>query len=422
IVIIQLDDMRAADWSYLRKTRKLLSGAAWHPNYIIEFPRCAPSRATMLTGQFSHNHGVYAPNGSFPRYELSKLDRISMGSVLRDAGYRTGMIGKFINGYRITDAQPGGWTRWVALSKARHFGQRMNVDGGRLDLKRTDFVGRTLALYAEEFIEETGPEQPLFLYFNPVEPHMPAEPERAFRGRFPGVAIERDAAFNEADVSDKPSYLAALPALTPEQVAKLDGMNRARFQMMLSADEIIADVIGALDRAGRMDNACIFVMSDNGMMLGHHRLIEKSLPYDRAVRVPMLAWGAPFAAGENPRLVCNADIAPTCAELAGTRMPAADGISLLGKRKRDFVPLHSNAGPDDPRTGRGLRSADLMYFEYANGEREFYDLRVDPLELNNLLPPSYSGDLYPIGLPGTPALTLRTASLGACRGDSCSRA
>jgi arylsulfatase A-like enzyme len=421
IVVIQLDDMRTEDWTVLRSTQKALRGASWFPNYVIGYPYCAASRASLLTGQYAHNHGVVSPNESecMAQWQKRQHDRIALGRVLNDAGYRTGMFGKFINGYNPRTPQPGGWDRWVGASKGGHFGGDLVVDGKVVFSGLSDFTTRLLVQYAGAFIDETPEDKPLFMLFSPNEPHGPIQIEPRYRKKFATVGLPRKAWFNEADVSDKPAYVASLPLLGKAEIADLEEWNRGRMRLMLSVDTILAQLFRQLEAAGRRRNTCIFIVSDNGYMLGEHRLTAKHAPYTPSAVVPMLAWGAPFAAGNDSRLVSNVDIAPTCAELAGTAMPRADGFSLLGDRSREFVPMYRY--PVKGRGGAGLRSADLLYFELDTGEREYYDLRNDPMELNNLLPPGFSGEVTPPGLPGSTALRLWTAAFGSCTGKGCSR-
>ncbi|MFM9105187.1 MAG: sulfatase-like hydrolase/transferase [Chloroflexota bacterium] len=255
----------------------------------------------------------------------------------------------------------------------------------------------------------------MFLYFAPNAPHGPATPARRHRAEFSGKMVRRDLAFNEFDVSDKPSPMQAVPPLTATEIAALDREERDRLRVLLAADEAIDDILRALERAGRLDNCAVFVLSDNGYQLGQHRLAsQKGAPYDDSVRVPMLAWGAGFRERRDDRLVANVDIAPTVAGLAGVKFRKADGIDLLGGESRDFVPLQMPGNQQIP-PGTGLRSPELVYMEYDTGEREFYDRRVDPLELANLLPPgsSFAGP-SPEGLPPVAYLNARTRELTRC--------
>jgi len=245
-------------------------------------------------------------------------------------------------------------------------------------------------------------------------------PSPRYKHRYPDATVGRDGSFNEFDVSDKPSHISALPPMTPEQIAQIDTDERLRLQMLSSTDEAIVSLVRELRKSGRLDDTCIFIMSDNGAIMGQHRLpSSKGLPYDQAVRVPMLAWGRSFKPQTSKRLVSHADIAPTIAELAGTEMPAADGRSLLRRVRRDFIPLQVNSSVI-ASGGHGLRSTQLMYFEYASGDREYYDYRADPFELTNLLatagptPPPIANDL-----PTPEALSARLAQVKTCQGTTC---
>ncbi len=423
IVIIQLDDMRAADWPTLRRTRRMLKGAAWFPNYVIGFPYCSPSRASLLTGKFAHNHMVVSmvQSACFEAWRQGKYDRIALGRVLQQAGYLTAAIGKYMNGYVVEEPPCEGWDRWVVTEAQAHFGQRVSVDGVVVKTPKETFTLGLLEDYAKAFITSVPATEPLFLYFNPLEPHNPDTPDKRYRDRFPGAVLPAEPWFNESDVSDKPAFVSQIPPLTGTEIAKFAASNRARLQMLLSVDDAVSGLLRDLKAAGRLDNTNVFVVSDNGFMLGEHRLRAKHAPYTPSSVVPMLAWGPGFNPGTDRRLVSNVDIAPTCAELAGVEMPEADGFSLLGNRARDFVPMMRHAASSVTGAGRGLRSRELLYFELDTGEREYYDLPNDPFELNNLLPPGYTGDVWPAGLPGSLALHAQTAALGRCVGKQCSR-
>lgn len=427
IIIIQMDDMRSADWPLLRRTRKVLRGARWFPSYVVGYSYCAPSRASLLTGQYAHNHGVVAADQPtvYAQWRGPNHDRGAIGAVLRAAGYRTAAIGKYMNGYSVKDGPLPGWNRWAVVDSHEHFGPRIAVDGDVVETPREVFGLEALAGYVSEFVSSVPADAPFFLLFSPVEPHGPIRTERSTRRLFKRVMLPRTPAFNEADVSDKPDYISSRPLLDQATTLHLEEWNRGRMRMMDSADRIIARMLGEMQAAGRLDNAVVFVLSDNGYLLGEHRLSAKHAPYTPSVVIPMLAWGRGFHAGRDLRLVSNVDIAPTCAELAGTRMPAADGVSLLGPRRRDFVPMmrDGHAGlPGEPGAGHGIRSRDLFYYELLTGERELYDLRADPMELDNLLPPGFTGEAYPPGLPSSLALRDLAAAIGSCRGESCTRA
>ncbi|MFM9107638.1 MAG: sulfatase, partial [Chloroflexota bacterium] len=424
VIVIINDDMRASDWRALPKTLRELKDHAWYTHFMSALPVCTPSRVSMLTGMYAHNHAVLEnvgeTNAGYAAFRRNGLEERSLPVVLQKAGYYTGLVGKFMHGYDMTTPQPKGWDRWVARASGGYVGFDLVVDGKNIRFARHQYVTDVLAGYARDFLDTAPEQQPFFLLFAPTAPHGPYVPSPRYKDRYPDAVVGRDGSFNEADVSDKPAHIASQPPLTPEQIAQIDADERLRLQMLSSTDEAIVSLIKDLQKSGRLDNTCIFIMSDNGAIMGQHRLpSSKGLPYDQAVRVPMLAWGRSFKARTLQRLTSHADIAPTIADLAGTVMPAADGRSLLQRVRRDFIPLQVNptviaAG------GHGLRSQALMYFEYASGEREYYDHRADPFELTNLLatagppPPPIALDL-----PTPAALSARLAQVKTCKGASC---
>ncbi|MFM9105190.1 MAG: sulfatase [Chloroflexota bacterium] len=429
-VVIVLDDMRASDWAALRKTRRALAGGTTFPNYIVDAPLCAPSRAGLLTGMYTHNHGVRwnesdPPNtAAYSAYRQRGLDRKSIPWFLQQAGYRTGMFGKFMNGYGPKTPRPAGWDRFVAAWNYRYTKFTLLEDGKETPVNERDYITDVLGDYARRFIAETPFEQAMYLHLAPLAPHTSTfgvpEPDRRYANADASARVRRTPAYNEADVSDKPTTVRARPSLTLEQQARIDTFEGLRLSTLRSADDMIASVVLALKQRGKMHNTCIFVLSDNGFMMGEHRMdMGKAVPYTGACQVPMLAWGRPFGKKVDKRLVANIDIAPTIASLAGVRLPAADGFSLVSKESRDYVHIDLRPQYGFEFSGHGLRSRQLLYYEYANGEREFYDLRNDPMELSNLWPPGMPAPPAPGGLPGPTQLSSLLRRMDACRGTGC---
>lgn len=425
IVVVILDDMRSGDWAALPKTRDRLARGRWFPNYVFNCPLCSPSRVSLMTGLYVHNHRVFdngghSDEGGHDEFRQQGLEFSTLNYLLQNAGYRTGLSGKYLNGYRTESWRPSGWNRWVAATTIDYTDFLLNVDGETVEFTGDAYKTDVLRDYAVEFIEQAEADKPIYLQFAPPAPHGPSVPAHRHRTAFRGVQVARDASFNEADVSDKPAAVQRLPLLTPVQVAGLDDLEQNRLRTMLAADEAIVAVIDALDRAGRLSNTSVFVASDNGYMMGQHReSLNKGVPYDQSVRAPMLAWGRGFRSGRDMRLVANVDIAPTIAALTGIDLPNADGFDLLSAGVRDFVPLSmpgNRLAPD----GTGIRSSELLYMEYPSGEREFYDERKDPLELANLLPSGSSfTEVSPAGLPSIASLSARTRELARCAGSGC---
>lgn len=425
IVLINMDDFRQTDWPYMKRTLKALAGARMFSNYIIDAPLCGPSRASLLTGRYVHNTGVLWNEGAadeisgYTAYMDNHLDRISLGRVLQRVGYQTAMVGKFMNVYNGTQERPAGWDRWVAVTQRGHTGVPLNIDGEIVEYPESAYSSDVLRDFCLQFIDNVPENDPLFLYYATTAPHGPVEVAREYRDAYKGEQVERDAAFDEADVSDKPTHVATIAPLPASLIRRLDQTQEGRLEMLLSVDEALETIIEHLRDVGRLDSAYVFITSDNGLLLGQHRLYGKAVPYDMVSRVPMLAWGHGFVEGTDQRLTSTVDIAPTIAQIAGGKLKKPDGMSLLTKARRDYVPLQLIADPLQPGNGYGLRSERLMYFEYVTGEFEYYDYKYDPLELNNLMVPGQPVTLPVPMLPTPEWLSARLAELKRCRGAGC---
>ena len=425
LVLVILDDMRTSDWQALPKTRSRLSAGSWFPNYFNGCPLCSPARVSLMTGLHVHNHRVMdnggnSDEGGHDEFHQQDLESKTLNAALRGAGYHTGMIGKYLNGFKALDWRPMGWNRWVASTSLDYTDFVLDIDGERVEFRGAAYKTDVLRDHAVRFIMDAPENQPIYLQFCPTAPHGPSVPAARHRSSFPDAEVKREPCFNEADVSDKPSPLQDMPLLGPAEIAAMDRVEGDRLRTLLAADEAIVAVVDALQRVNRLEDTSIIVASDNGYLLGHHRLLEmKGTPYDQAIRTPMLAWGAPFKTPRDRRLACNVDIAPTFAALAGITMPRSDGFDLLGGHARDYALLTMPGNMQAP-VGTGLRSEELMYVEYVTGEREFYDRRVDMGELVNLLPPGSSFDAAsPVGLPAISDLSARARALGRCAGVGC---
>lgn len=333
-----------------------------------------------------------------------------MAFSLRRAGYRTALIGKFLNGFRKDAEAPAGWNFWAASITYNYTRFSLNLDGKMQQYRGRAYKTDILREYAVRFVEQTPKRQPLFLYFTPTAPHYPETPAKRHRGEFADAAVPRDGSFDEADVTDKPSWVRDLPLLGEAGAARMDELERNRLRTLLATDEAIAAIWKSVERTGRADNTYVFILSDNGFMMGEHRVQRKDTPYDGSVNIPMLAFGPGFAAGEDPRLAATIDIAPTVADLAGRTLGKADGRSLLDAWERDAVLVELFAGP---AAGAGIRTRDYLYYELATGEREFYDYDADPAEETNLLA---DGQPEP---PEAAAAAERLDELRDCAGAGC---
>jgi arylsulfatase A-like enzyme len=424
IVYIFTDDMEASlvDVMPTVKSQLAAKGATLTQAYYND-PLCCPSRATMLTGRYAQNTKV-VKNSHAQFYEAGN-DTRTVALALDAAGYRTGLFGKYLNGYPSplsSSYVPPGWDRWVAnIGGQVYLGQKYAVDGKVVRQPLTSYSTTFVSQQAVDFIKATPKGTPLFAWVSYHAPHLPLVPETRYADTFPTLKAPRSPAFNEADVSDKPAYVRKRGLVSASEI---DSRYREMARTLLSVDDGVKAILDALRATGRLANAYIVFSSDNGWMQGEHRLaVGKGPPYDQSLRMPLIVRGPNVVTGAKlGHLVGNVDIGPTFAEWGGTSLAGADG--------RSFAPVLRAGGPapgswrqayplfflDGSSTAswpgyRGLRSLRYAYVEYSTGERELYDTAKDPYELNNIY------DSAPDGLKS--ALASRTAKLASCARAAC---
>lgn len=412
VIVIMTDDQNES-MEGLPLTQSLLGaqGTTFRNSYV-SFPLCCPSRATFLTGQYSHNHGVFTtelPNG------YNGLNHLNTLPVwLRTAGYRTAMVGKYLNGYGIDDQIveptsdaleiPPGWSEWYALTgglEQRRYKYKLNEQGKIrfYKLGARNYVTDVLSNKAVDFVKRQAPfPKPFFMWFNPTAPHGEAgvfpgalrdpSPARRHLGRYEFATAPRTPNFDEADVSDKPPSVKTTPKLTGEQIADIDRRYRSRLESLLSVDEAVKRIVGRLKKTGDLKRTYIFFTSDNGLLLGAHRLLFKNYIYEESTRVPLIVRGPEFPSGvvRDP-LVSNVDLAPTITELTG----ATPGLTMDG---RSLVPVAQNPAAGAAREilfesevndgSTGVRSGSWVFIDNESEAPELYNLSTDPFQLSNL--------------------------------------
>jgi len=397
IVLIVSDDQRFDTlWAMPILTERLAARGVTFPDAFVTNPLCCPSRASILTGNYSHTHLVYRQEPPFGRYEWFD-DRSTLATWLHDAGYRTGLFGKYLDGYQhaaVTGYLPPGWDRWVAFVHSAQVDYSLTFDGEVRSYGHgpADHATGVLADQVVSFIR--GSSGPLFVEFTPSVPHAPAIPSPGDEDAFADLEPARPPSFDEADVSDKPAWVRALPRLSSAQISAIDAFRQDQYRSLLGLDRALGRILDALKETGRLDNTLIVFTSDNGILHGEHRWTKKEAPYEEAIRVPLVmrwdaaGWGA--AGTEMPgTLALNIDLAPTIADAAGIPHPATDGRSLLpvlagnARWRSDFLVEHLE-GTNPIPTYCAVRSERWMYVRYTTGEEELYDLREDPYELENL--------------------------------------
>ncbi len=388
-------------------------------NAFMGTPLCCPSRSSILRGQYGHTTGVYTnaagPNGGAGAFE--PLEGETVGSLLQGAGYRTGFIGKYLNGYAAlwnTDAHiPGGWSIWNAFVQPKYYAYNLIENGMAVsyDSAPADYSTDVLREKAKQFITDSvmlG--QPFFLYLAFKTPHGPFDPAPRHDGKYAGLAPWRPASHNEADVSDKPSWVQALPLLTASDIADLDNTRIKQLEMLQSVDEAIGGstqfgitgIMQHLRDLGVADNTIVVYFADNGWQWGEHRRRAKNVPYEESIRSPMFIRYpklAPLARTET-QFALNIDLCPTFVEL-GVRstdpQPTIpfDGVSLIRlldgtapSWRTDFM----TEGWPNNHVWATVRESQWKYTELpmtpgdplSTFEYELYDLVSDPLELNNV--------------------------------------
>ena len=432
IVLILSDDEDLASHQVMERTRALIEDqGSVLDNYFVTYSFCSPSRATILRGQYPHNHrieGNDSPAGGFGKFQALGLGKSTIATWLQAAGYRTGLFGKLMNGYEPErDAPLPGWNEWHAVGGGlANFDYTLNENGKvtAYGTKPEDHLTDVLARKAAAMIRETPREQPLFLYVAPYDPHSPAQPAPRHAHRYEDEPLPASLSFDEADVSDKPSYVAELPRLKDWQKEALLRHNRERLRALRAVDDLVGTVVEALEDSGRLDDTYVIYTSDNGFHMGQHRLfVGKTTAYEEDIRVPMAIRGPGVPAGQRlKQMILNNDLAPTFAAIAGIEPPRfVDGRPFLGlfahpdrpwrrsmlieRRQMETHELAGNAVFD------GLRTMRHIYSEYGTAERELYDLQADPYQLENI------ADRSPA--PLIEAMTERLAELKNCAGDNC---
>ena len=442
IVVLMTDDQTLDSMSVMPKTRGLLGerGTTFTRSFA-SYALCCPSRATLYTGQYAHNHGVLS-NG-LPMGGYTRLDKTNWLPLwLQAAGYRTMHVGKFLNGYgRVTPTEvPPGWNDWHATvdpSTYRFYNYTVNENGtlatygaaGEEQFYSTDFFARR----ANELIASAAPStQPFFMSVAFLAPHsgQPREADDPVGHATPAVAprhanafstatLPTPASFNEADLSDKPVVIRGRPAITPERFAAIEEGYEQRLESLLAVDDAVESIVGALATSGELDETLILFTSDNGFFHGEHRIrAGKLYAYEPSVRLPLVMRGPGVPAGERrAQLVTNADLSPTILDAANARPGRAqDGRSLFDLGRDPGVQwgreLLVEGGNNQGLTFRALRNYRWKYIEHASGEMELYDLDRDPDELNNVQGNTTLADVRS-------AMARRLAALRGCAGSGC---
>ena len=364
-----------------------------------------------------------------PEFRRLRREESTVATWLHDIGYRTAFYGKYLNGYTEIDPPPPGWDEWHAgnndgflnVNYKLNENGKVQAYGDAPEDYLTDLIARRAAEHIRRFSAEG---RPFFLYVATFSPHSPYNPASRHADLFADAQVPRPPSFDEQDVSDKPVFIRQLPRIRNDQIDEIRMHHRRRLQTLQLIDDLVETLVGTLEEIGELENTYVVYTSDNGFHLGLHRMIEgKDTPYEEDIRVPFAVRGPDIPRGERiDAMALSIDLAPTFAAWAGTTPPEfVDGRSLV-PLLRDPTILWRNSfqiqrlgleGDEQDTDGNmlAIRTARYTYATYHNGERELYDLKRDPYQLQNIEP---TADRALIG-----ALKNRLNQLSVCRAQGC---
>ncbi len=432
IILINLDD---ADLDLLAPETivsrfpsmgRLVTDGLFFSNLHVTTPICGPSRACLLRGQYAHRTGIrvndsHNPNhngfaGGMPDYIERGHTEEELSVWMKRAGYRTMLIGRYLNGKLVQGVPPGWDDYYFSLGGSYYetwrYTNRSNLEG---QFEQLDPGVYRTAAEAEDAVGliqnhlDSGEDSPFFLYLAPLAPHQPATnavggaSEDPYSRWWTKAVVPFAPDKHERDFSDKTSVFESIEALNEPREEYVNSVYRDRLRSTRSFDDMFGLLMDKLESEDLLDSTYVIVTSDNGFQLGHQRMIGKGNNYDRSTRVPLYIIGPNVAQAERAEhLLAHIDITATVLELAG----ASATVPQDGK---SFVPLLENPTTVEPSQWRdpvliqnwesrvlpggdgqrvhvvasGLRMFDAIYTEWADGTREYFDLESDPYQLEN---------------------------------------
>lgn len=404
VIVLMLDDMNNAhfqallDGGFIPNIEKYILGHGVNfTNSFVTNALCCPSRATLLTGQYTKNHGILVGSQGISQWlkdqkPFAEPDQEynTLTTWLHGVGYKTALIGKYLNRYGIFTKQtyvPPGYDFWRALvepSNYKVYDYKVNENGKLRDFgfKNSDYQTDVLADYAKQFIRmHTGTfdKDPFFMIVTPIAPHVEvplsaflketedytdhfAETIRPARrhahlvdgdlsnGEMPDLV--HTPAFNEFDLSDKPAFVQALPLLDNLDFDNVNKQFKDQLASIIAVDDMVGEMVSLLKNRGEFENTTIIFTSDNGYLHGQHRLSSKLFAYEESIRVPLIISRlGRMDVGDCPAIALNNDLAATIADIADVEPGRdVDGRSLMSLIKdtnskgdrRQFMIEHYN--------------------------------------------------------------------------------
>ena len=335
VIFILVDDQRfdflsfqGHPWIKTPNIDYLASNGIFFKNAFVTTSLCSPSRASIVTGQYAHTHGVKDNNTELPE------NSPNFPFVMKEGGYRTGFIGKWHMG-GDNDNPRKGFDFWLSFKgQGEYIDPNLNINGSQI--KKAGYMTDILTDYAVDFIEENAKKKkPYFLYLSHKAIHEPFTPAERHKGAYNGLVVPRPDTYieNEENYQGKPDWLkrqrnswhGAERDFSIGSYGSFDNFFRLYSEAMLSIDDSVGTIINTLSKLNELENTVIIYYSDNGYMMGEHGIIDKRVMYEESIRVPAIVYWPKFikSAKVKEEMILNIDIGPTVLDITGFNVPSA---------------------------------------------------------------------------------------------------